>query len=307
MKKGIMTKVLITGGTGMIGRPLTRLLLDAGYDVVHLSRTPHANGSVATFHWNPSTGSIDSQAFKGVEHIVHLAGESIADGPWTAERRTQLIDSRVNSAELLHRASIQAGLSLKSFISASAIGYYPLIISKEMHTEESPRGEGLMADICVQWEAAADRFKDVSERVVKLRIGLVLAKDQGALKQISTPVKYYAAAGLGSGHQAMSWIHIHDVCRMFKHSIEQPLDGVFNAVGPDPVINQDFMQILADVMEKPLMLPNVPEFIIRWFFGDKSDLVLKGVPLSPDKILKTGFEFDYPTLNSALMQIYSDI
>ena len=126
------------------------------------------------------------------------------------------------------------------------------------------------------------------------------------MKQIALPVRFYAAAGLGKGYQSMAWIHVHDVSRIFVHALQQNLNGVYNAVGPETVINQDFMQILADVMEKPLLLPNVPEFLIKLVFGEKSDLILKGVKLSSKKIQSTGFDFDYPTLNSALMQIYNN-
>ena len=290
----------------MIGKPLTRVMLNAGYKVVHLSRSEGGMEGVATYQWDPAAGTIDQKALEGVQYIIHLAGTGIVDKPWSADRKQEIIDSRVKTAELLHKACSAQGIRLKGYISASAIGWYPLEISKTTYQEDAPPGTGYLAQVCSLWEASADSFESIADRVVKLRIGLVLARDQGALKQVALPVKYYMAAGLGSGDQAMSWIHLDDVCRMFRHSVEHDLKGVYNAVGPDTITNQDFMQILADVMEKPLILPNVPEFMIRMLFGQKSDLVLKGVRLSSNKILKTGFEFDYPTLNSALMHIYSN-
>ena len=290
----------------MIGKPLTSFLLEAGYEVVHLSRTPGTNDLVKTFEWDLKNGSIDSAAVKGVDAIVHLAGAGIADAPWTDERKKEIIDSRVKSAALLLDACKKEGVRLKKFVSASAIGWYPLTISNDVYGEEQPASDGFLGKTCEAWERAADEFNDVAERVVKLRIGLVLGRNQGALKQIAQPVRLFVGAGLGSGIQAMSWIHIKDVCRMFQHSIENDLNGVYNAVGPDTITNEEFMQILADVMERPIMLPNIPEFLIRMLFGQKADLVLKGVKLSSNKILGTGFEFDYPTLNSALLHIYND-
>ncbi|MEQ9187874.1 MAG: TIGR01777 family oxidoreductase [Cryomorphaceae bacterium] len=301
-----MTKVLITGGTGMIGTPLTNYLLDAGYDVVHLSRTPAKSDKVPTFQWNIEQGIIDPKSVEGIDAIVHLAGAGIVDKPWTGERKQEIIDSRVKSAELLLTTCKKEGVRLKAFISASAIGWYPLTISDEVYGEEQPAAEGFLGEVCQAWEGVADHFKDITDRVVKLRIGLVLARDQGALKKIALPVRLYTGAGIGSGEQAMSWIHIQDACRMFQHSIDNDLNGVYNAVGPDTITNEEFMQILADVMEKPILLPNIPEFVIRMIYGRKADIILKGVKLSSNKILATGFEFDYPTLNSALMHIYND-
>ena len=290
----------------MIGTPLTQLMLDSGIEVVHMSRTPSTDATVPTFEWDPNAGTMDPKALDGVDSIIHLAGAGIADKPWSDERKQFIIDSRVKTAELLHKEVKKQGIRLKAFISASAIGWYPLVISDETYTEDAPPAEGYLGQVCKVWEEAADLFEDVSDRVVKMRIGLVLSKGQGALKQIEMPVRFYVGAGLGSGEQAMSWIHLQDVCRMFHHALTHDLKGIYNAVGPDTITNEEFMQILGDVMEKPLILPNIPEFVIKTLFGGKADLVLKGVKLSSKKILDTGFEFDYPTLNSALMQIYND-
>ncbi len=301
-----MTKVLITGGTGMIGNPLTELLLQKGHEVVHLSRSVKGNERVPTFLWDLESKHLDPKALQGVDSIIHLAGAGIADKPWTPSRKQEIIDSRVESAKLLLEGCIKNNIRLKNYISASAIGYYPLAISDLIYKEDSPSGTGFLAEVCKKWEDAASEFSMVAENVSKIRIGLVLGKGEGALKQIALPVKYYAAAGLGKGYQSMAWIHVNDVCRIFAHALKNDLSGAYNAVGPEIVSNQDFMQILADVMEKPLILPNVPEFLIKMMFGQKADLILKGVKLSSKKIQSTGFTFNYPTLNSALMQIYND-
>ncbi|MEX2595293.1 MAG: TIGR01777 family oxidoreductase [Salibacteraceae bacterium] len=301
-----MAKVLITGGTGTIGSRLVKLLRNNGYEVSLVSRNPDEKKDENVFAWDPEKRFIDPKALQGVESIIHLAGAGIADKPWSEYRKRVILESRVDSAELLLSECKKQNIRLRNFISASAIGWYPLIISDLIFDENSPNGTGFLAEVCRQWEEAADSFNDVAENVAKIRIGLVLSKGEGALKEISLPVKYYVAAGLGKGTQSMAWIHIHDVCRAFHHILENDLNGVYNAVGPDVINNNDFMQILADVMDRPLMLPNIPEFVIRLLFGEKADLILKGVMLSSKKIQETGFAFDYPTLNSALMHIYSE-
>lgn len=299
-----MAKILITGASGMIGRPLTQRLLDAGHEVVHLSRTPSTSSKVPAFKWNPADGTIDDHALKGVNIIVHLAGAGLADQSWTDARKQEILDSRINSASLLHEACKRNGVRLDNFISASAIGWYPLIISDIAFDEGSPEGQGFVAEVCKSWEDSADQFADVSDRVCKLRIGLVLGKNNGALREIEWPVRMYIGAGLGEGTQSMSWIHLDDVSRMFVHVIEKKLDGVYNSVGPEPTPNIEFMQTMADVMGRPIMLPNIPEFIIKLIYGPKSEVILKGAPISSKKIEATGFEFEYPTLTSALMNIY---
>lgn len=297
-----MAKVLITGGTGMIGSRLTQQLRSAGHQVRLLSRNPQ--GVAETYSWNPQDGTMDTRALNDIDTIVHLAGAGIADKAWTSTRKQEIVDSRVKTSELLLEHCKKEGIRLKQFISASAIGWYPLIISPNRYDELSPPGKGFLADVCKQWEKAAESFESVADSVSIVRIGLVLAKGEGALKQIELPVKYYCAAGLGSGKQAMSWIHVEDVGNIFTHILEHRLAGIYNAVGPETTSNQEFMQTLADVMERPLVLPNVPEFALRMALGEKADLILKGVMLSSKKIQATGFSFQYPTLNTALMNIY---
>lgn len=299
-----MAKVLITGGTGLVGMALSELLTSSGTEVNHLSRRVTGDEVHPTYLWDLAAGTIDPKAFEGVDRIVHLAGAPIADEKWTAERKQEILDSRIKSASLLQSKCKELNIKLKQFISASAIGWYPLILSEDVHNEASEIGTGFLADVCKEWEEAADRFEGIADKIVKLRIGLVLTKNAGALTQISRPIRFYLGAGLGSGKQYMSWIHLSDVARMFEHTIQQNLSGVHNAVGPEPTNNQEFMQTLADVMDKPILLPNAPEFVIRLLFGPAAEMVLRGVPLSSKKIRDTGFEFLYPTLNSSLFDIY---
>ena len=300
-----MSKVLITGGSGLIGSRLTTHLMELGHEVVHLSRTPQSNGLIKTFVWDLEKEEIDANAFAGIDTIFHLAGAGIVDEKWTDERKQVIIDSRVKSADLLRKGCETAGVKLKHYISASAIGWYPLIIDDRIYDETEPAGQGFLAEVCSKWEASAEQFNDIATHVAKLRIGLVMTKEKGALAQIARPIRLFVGAGLGTGKQFVSWIHIQDLIGMFTHAMEQNLDGVYNAVGPEATNNNDFMQILADVIERPILLPNIPEPVIRILFGASSELVLKGVRLTPKKMMDSGFTFDYPTLTSALFNLYN--
>ncbi|MBT4931352.1 MAG: TIGR01777 family protein [Flavobacteriales bacterium] len=301
-----MAKVLITGGSGMIGTALTKLLLDAGHRVSHLSRNPVSKDGYTAYKWDLDQDFIDLEAFKGVDTIIHLAGSEIVDHKWTEEWKKVIVDSRVKTANLLHKTMLDNDLQIEQFISASGISYYAMDVFDEQLNEDSPAGKTFLADVCVSWEAAADQFGDCASKVVKLRIGMVLEKGLGVLRTIEPVVKGFLGAGLGTGKQSMNWIHMNDVCRMFEHTVSERLTGVYNAVGPESADNQEFMQTLADVMSRAIFLPNIPETLISLIFGQKAVLVLEGSPLSSHKIEETGFHFDYPTLNTALMSIYSD-
>ena len=247
---------------------------------------------------------IDLKAFEGIDSIIHLAGAGIADKPWSADRKVEIVESRVNSAKLLKQGCIDTNTKLKSYISASAIGWYPLIISEETFDETSPAGDGFLAEVCKQWEASSELFNDIAHQVARLRIGIVLAKDGGALPQMSLPVKLFVGAAVGHGTQAMPWIHLSDVSKMFLHVLENELTGTYNAVGPENATNEEFMQTIADVLEKPMLLPNVPEFVLKLIFGGKANLISKGVRVSSQKIKETGFSYEYPTLNTALSHLF---
>lgn len=300
-----MAKVLITGGTGLIGKKLSKELIVNGHEVVHLSRSTSGNkNGIPTYKWDINSMQIDLAAFEGVDSIIHLAGAGIADKSWTEERKIEIVESRVKSAELLKKGCEETNTKLKSYISASAIGWYPLIISDQTFDEESPAGNGFLAEVCEKWEASSHLFNDIAEKVARLRIGLVLSKDGGALPQMSLPVKYFVGAAIGNGNQAMPWIHIADISNMFIHVLEKSLAGTYNAVGPENATNEEFMQTVADVLDKPILLPNVPEFVLKIIFGGKADLISKGVRVSSQKIKTTGFTYQYPTLNTALSHLY---
>ena len=299
-----MPKVLITGGSGLIGSKLSTLLRDRGTDVVHVSRNVTGKEEFKTYEWDVKNQTMDSKALDGVESIIHLAGAPIAEEKWTAERKKEILDSRVSSAKLLLDTCQANNIKLEHFISASAIGWYPQVISDTIYDESAEVASGFLGDVCKAWEASADNMQQVSKRVSKVRIGLVLSRYGGALKQIERPIKFYAGAALGTGKQQVPWIHRFDVANIFCYLLDHRLAGVYNAVGPEFCDIKNFMQTVADIIDRPIMLPNMPEFLIRLLFGDSAELVLYGPKISCEKILSEGFQFEFPTMTSALFNIY---
>lgn len=296
-------KVLITGASGLIGNRLTRLLLENQYEVVHLSRKAN-EGHPKSYAWDVETGTLDKNAFDGVEAVIHLAGAGVADRRWTVKRKKEILDSRVQSTQLLAEFLKAHNPVVRSFISASAIGYYGFGLTNEVFTEESKPGSDFLAEVVKAWEHEADKIQELGIRTVKLRIGIVLSKEGGALKQIAKPIRWGVGAPLGTGRQYMSWIHIDDLCRMFLFAVENDnLVGTFNAAGVQPVTNKEFTRAVAVVLNKPLLLPPVPDFLLKLLLGEMADLILQGSVVSSAKIQKAGFVFHYPYLAPALTDL----
>lgn len=299
-----MAKILITGGSGLVGSQLSHLLSTSGHQVVHLSRTKEPNGTYPTFVWDLSDKSIEEEAFEGVNHIIHLAGAGIADKKWTPERKNVIIDSRVDSIKLLHHYVQKLNIELTSFISASAIGYYGMDTGSDQLMEASDTGNDFLAYVVRLWETEADTFQSMT-KVAKVRVGVVLSADGGAMKELSRPVRLLAGAPLGSGKQYMSWIHIDDLCRIFQFVLEQELSGTYNATAPNPVTNEALTKSLASALKKPLILPNVPAFVMKLLLGEMSGMVLGGNYVRADKIQNEGFKFKYTNVDLAIKSLLS--
>ena len=295
-------RVLITGGTGLIGSSLTEFLLKKGHEVVHLSRKPAEQAVVRTYHWDIRKGYIEDGALDGIDVIVHLAGAGIADKKWSPKQKELILSSRVDSAELLLDQINKRGTSLKVFISASGISYYGLKTVDHIFSENDPPSEEFIGDVCVKWEAAADKFTENS-RVVKLRTGIVLAKNGGALEKIIKPIRFGFGAPLGTGSQWVPYIHLHDLVRMYYFCMVNEVECVFNAVNGDHITNSDLTKAAAKTLGKPLWLPNVPSFVLKMIFGEMGDLVLEGSRVSSDKMQGKGFSFDYPNLGDTLRDL----
>ncbi|WP_316746740.1 TIGR01777 family oxidoreductase [Pedobacter gandavensis] len=297
-------QVLITGATGMIGQKLIRILLEKGHQVAILSRKMANIKDVKVYLWDVSKATIDPDCLTGVDTIIHLAGENIASEKWTKERKQKIVDSRVLSAQLLYKTIKAQNAPVKNFISASAVGYYG-DAGNEILTEADPNGTGFLASCCRQWEAAADEGLAMGIRVVKWRIGFILAHHEGALKAMEQPIRYFAGAGLGSGKQWVPWVHIDDILEMFSQSVEnQRFEGPYNACAPHPASNLELTKAIAKQLHRPVWPINVPEFVLKIILGELSEIVLISNNASPRKLLDTGFKFKYSQLESALSDIY---
>lgn len=294
---------MITGASGLIGNRLTELLLQKGHQVSHLSRKSRSD-TVPSYEWDVENGILDPNVFKGIDTIVHLAGAGIADKPWTESRKNEILKSRTQSTELLNRVLLKGNHEVRTVVAASAVGFYGFGTSEEEFTESSPAGSDFLATVTKKWEASVDRLKSTSIRLVKLRIGIVLSEKGGALKPMVLPVKFYVGAPLGTGKQLMSWIHIDDLCAMFIYGIEnESCQGVYNAVGPSAASNQEVTETLAAVLHRPLFLPKVPSFLLKFLLGEMAVLVLQGSRVSSQKIQQLGFQFQFSTLQNALTDL----
>ena len=296
-----LSTVLITGGTGFIGGHLTNLLQSKGFNVTHLSRTVSGREKIKTYLWTPDKNFMEDEAIEQADYIIHLAGAGIADKRWTKERKKLIIESRVKTAEILFNKISKINGNIKAFVSASAVGYYGTATSEKIFTEEDLPGEDFTAQVCIKWEQAADLFSTLGIRTVKIRTAIVLGPDGGALSKLVMPVKNFLGAPLGSGKQYFPWIHINDLCNIYlKAILDDTLKGAYNAVAPQHITNDDLIKAIAKILDKPLILPNLPSFVLKLALGEMGDAVLNGSRISSEKIVKTGFTFQYPSLTSAL-------
>ncbi|HEY9168311.1 MAG TPA: TIGR01777 family oxidoreductase [Lutibacter sp.] len=294
-----MASILVTGGNGFIGTALCNLLREKGHSVLILSRTKTDNPN--TFYWNLEEYYIDPEAIIKADFIIHLAGEGIADKRWTKHRKKDLINSRVETANLLFEKVKELNPNLKGFIAASGIGYYGATTSEKIYEENDASGEDFTSKICKVWEKASLQFDAINIRTVIFRTGVVLAKEGGALEKLSQPIKLGLGAVLGSGAQYIPWIHIDDLCNMYLEAIENSeLKGVYNSAAPEHITNKALTKIIAKRLKKPLWLPNIPAFVMKLILGEMAVIILEGSRVSSEKIMATGFKFKYPNINKAL-------
>lgn len=297
-------KVLISGGTGLVGSRLSELLLKKGYKVGHLSHSgTKVSSEIETIKWNPNNKDLDYALIEDYDYIIHLSGAGIVDKPWTKGRKKVLIDSRVKSGELLANSILQRKKKPKAVVSASAIGYYGIHTSNKVYKESDPAGNDFLAETCVLWEESMQAIETAKISLSKIRIGLVLSEKGGALKEIARPIKLGLGAPLGSGKQWMPWIHIDDLCNLFIYCMENQKTGVFNGVAPNQVNNKIFTQVTAKVLKKPLLLPNVPAFLMKMILGKRAQLVLEGSQVSTEKLEKMGFKHAFTDIETALKDL----
>ncbi len=306
-----MPTVLITGGTGMVGKQLTELLLLNGYSVIIVSRkasAKHLRTNVAYAVWDIEKQTIDADAIAKADYIVHLAGAGVADKRWSKERKKEIVESRTKSSATIVKALKETTNNVQAVISASAIGWYgaDTVESKQNGFKENePADTAFLGDTCRLWEESIAPVTVLDKRLVKLRIGIVLSNDGGALAEFKKPLLGGIAAILGSGKQVISWIHIDDLCRMFLHAIQhENMQGVYNAVATNPVTNKTLTLTLANIKRGKFYIPiHVPEFVLKIMLGEMSIEVLKSATVSNQKVLNFGFKYEYPTIEEALKSL----
>jgi len=304
-----MQTVLITGGTGMIGQALAKQFIANGYEVIILSRSPKRSSRLhlSFAKWDIEKGEIDLDALAKANMIVHLAGEGVADKRWTVKRKQAIVDSRVQSGNLLVKALSENKHQVKTFIAASAIGWYGPDTSASLEhgfVETDTADNSYLGNTCQLWEQSTAAIATMGIRLVTLRIGIVFNKKAGALAEFLKPAKFALATILGNGKQIVSWIHHSDLCKMIQYAIETPaLQGVYNAVAPNTVNNKKLVLTIAK-NTYPIYFPFfVPSFILKIILGEMSIEVLKSTNVNAKKIQGAGFVFDFPNVEEAIIDL----
>ncbi|WP_306639513.1 TIGR01777 family oxidoreductase [Sanyastnella coralliicola] len=294
--------IVISGGSGLIGRQLTKALTGLGHHVTILTRSPEKyQGSelVSYAHWSPSSLSVDKHAIAESDVVINLAGATVAQR-WTEKTKKAILDSRVNSTRTLVEAMKDG--KQRVFLSASAIGLYPF--GDDNFKEDHAPGSGFLSDVVRDWETEAMKAAQDGHRTALIRIGVVLAKDGGALERLVPIFKLGLGSAVGDGKQWQSWIHIDDLVNIFLFALENNLSGAYNAVAPNPVTNEEMSRQLAKALGKPFWAPNVPGFVLKMIFGDMSEVILGSQKVSAEKLEDSGFNFSFPDIDQALDNLF---
>ena len=307
-----METILITGGSGLTGSAITQMLINQGFRVIILTRDKNKYRStqqVQYAEWNPDKNYIDTSVFNDADHLIHLAGESVADKRWTRKRKKEIIDSRVNTAQFLVGCLRQYPNKIRSVLAASAIGWYgpdPSVPNPKPFQESAPPYNDFLGTTCRKWEEALYEFETLNKRLVIFRTGIVLSNKGGAYPQFKKCIGPGITAILGSGQQMISWIHIHDLASIYAFALKnEGLNGVFNAVVPQPVLNEQLIrEIELNEKEKQIKL-HVPEFILKIALGELSIEILKSCTVSSAKITDAGFQYKFPTIQKAVENLES--
>jgi len=295
-----MPKVLIGGGSGLVGTRLSQMLSEKGYEVCHLSRNPGQQSEYRTFGWDIKGQSMDLAAFEGVDYVINLAGAGIADKPWTPERKKVIIESRAGSNQLLADGLTQAGHRPKAFLSASAIGFYG-DRGEETLTEKSELGQGFLPESTQAWEASLEAFEELGIPTYAVRLGVVLSLRAKSLKNFLFPTRFFLSPYFGSGKQWMSWVHIDDVCRLFLFLMDtEPETGVYNGTAPQPVRMKDLMKQVGETWDRWTLSFSIPAFLTKLVFGEMAAILLDSARVIPEKAEQSGFRFSLPELKTAL-------
>lgn len=298
-------RVLITGGSGLVGRHLCQELANRGYGVNVLTRATDTEGEdpIRYFNWDVEKGHIDPGCLEGVTYVIHLAGENIGALPWSNRRKEAIVDSRIDSIAILYRHMETAPNDIKAVVSASATGYYGDRGAEVLSEEHAPK-KGFLGDTCVRWERAVQDGRRLGLRTVSLRSGAVLATKGGMYSRLRSLARAGLGVIFGNGRQYLPWVHIDDAVQAYIHAMERPsLSGAYNLVAPEQVTLADFTRQLAAFFGRSVWTPPIPVVLLKMVMGQMSQLLLDSTRASADKLLASGFEFRYPTLGSAIAQL----
>ncbi|MEN2414795.1 TIGR01777 family oxidoreductase [Flavobacterium mesophilum] len=295
--------VLLTGGSGFVGKHLTDVLIDNGFSVSILSREERKDTpSITYYKWDLKKNFIEKEAILKADYIVHLAGEGIVEKRWTKKRKRAILESRTKPIELIFSILEENNKTLNGFISASAVGIYGAVTSHKICIEETPPANDFLGRTCQEWESKIDKINTLGIRTVKVRTGIVFGKDEGFLKKVVPSFKAGFGAVLGTGKQYLPWIHIDDLSEIYlKAIIDEHMHGAYNACITDNTTNFGFSKTLATILGYSIWLPKIPAFFLKLTLGEMSKAVLKGQRVSSQKIQKTGFEFQFTDLEKTLL------
>jgi len=298
-------KVLITGATGLVGSELVKVLLENNCTIHYLTTSKSKiknKPNYIGFYWNPQEGKINENCIEGVDVIVHLAGASISKR-WTNSYKQELIESRVLTAQLLYNLLKKNPNKVTHFISASGTAIYPDSFTAVYDEKATPIDNSFLGNVVLKWEESADQFKLLNIKVSKLRTGIVFSEKGGALLEMIKPIKMYLGSEFGSGKQMQSWIHLADLANLYNFTIQNSVEGIINAVAPNPISNKDLTKCIAQQLKRPLFLPNIPQWFMKLILGEMHILLFSNKNILPKKALELGFKFEFPTALKALQNI----
>ena len=296
-----MENILIAGGSGYVGRALTKKLQDKGYTVSWLTRKIDPQINITQYLWNWEQNSIDLVAIEKAELIINLAGANVNGRRWTKEWKKEIYDSRICATKFLFEIISKYPNKIKTYISASATGFYGRTTSEKIYTETDSSANDFLAKTCYDWEQLSNKFTVLGIRTLTVRTGIVLSRDSKAFKKMALPIRLGLGAAIGNGNQFFPWIHLDDLCRIYLKLIsDNNLHGTFNAVAPQYLTNQELMKAIAQRYNKSIWLPNIPSLIVKLIFGEIADSILNGSRISSEKIINCNFKFKYLNINACI-------
>ena len=298
-------KILITGATGLIGTELVALLLQNGIAVHYLTTSKSKIKSNLNYHgffWNPAQGMIDENALMGVDTVIHLAGASISKR-WTDSYKTEILESRILATNTLFKAIKENPNQIKQIVSASGTAIYPDSFTTVYSENSTKFDDNFLSNVVVKWEESVDKFQLLNIKVCKLRTGIVFAKNGGALQEMIKPFRFGLGSNFGDGSQISSWINVQDLAAMYLFAVKNSWEGTYNAVAPFPVSNSELTRSLAQQLHRPIWLPAIPKWVMKFILGDMHELLFSNKKISAQKAIDAGFRFQFPTVEKALQEI----